>query len=161
MESRFLLPAILQVCGILVIFAEIVIPSGGLLSIVAAALIFYSLYLVFLISMNAGIFLLFADLIMIPLAIAAGIKLLAVSPVALKTELSEKSGVSTQKPGMENYTGREGMAVTDLHPSGIAIIDGKRLDVVTRGEYVEKSSEIIVLSVAGNRVIVGKKKSDA
>ncbi len=39
----------------------------------------------------------------------------------------------------------------------MAIIDGKRVDVVTRGEYIEKDSEITVTAVTGNQIIVCEK----
>ena len=48
----------------------------------------------------------------------------------------------------------EGVAVTDLRPSGMAMIDNKRVDVVTRGEYIEKNTELTVHSVSGNQIIV-------
>jgi membrane-bound serine protease (ClpP class) len=48
----------------------------------------------------------------------------------------------------------EGLAVTQLRPSGIARIDGTRYDVVTRGEMVDKNAHIKVIHVAGNRVVV-------
>lgn len=48
----------------------------------------------------------------------------------------------------------EGIAVTPLHPSGIARINDRRYDVVTRGEMLEKGARIKVVEVAGNRVVV-------
>jgi membrane-bound serine protease (ClpP class) len=51
----------------------------------------------------------------------------------------------------------QGAAVTDLRPVGTAVINGKRVDVVTRGEYIEKNAAIIVTGVTGNQIIVRKK----
>ena len=39
-------------------------------------------------------------------------------------------------------------------PGGTAIIDNKRLDVVSRGEYIEKDRNLIVVEVTGNQIIV-------
>ena len=44
-----------------------------------------------------------------------------------------------------------------MYPAGKAIINGKRVDVVTRGEYLEKNTAIIVIEVTGNQIIVRKK----
>jgi membrane-bound serine protease (ClpP class) len=52
----------------------------------------------------------------------------------------------------------EGRAVTDLRPSGVAIIDQQRIDVVTRGEYLEKQTEIVVAAVRGNQIVVKQKE---
>lgn len=157
--KSLILPVVLQIAGILVIIAEIVIPSGGLLSLIAIGLIGYSLYFVFTV-MSQPIALTFiaADIILIPAAIYIGLKLLVKSPATLNKTLSRQSGVVSQSPELEKYLGKTGESVTDLRPSGTAVIEGKRLDVVTRGEYLEKSSEIIVLSVTGNQIIVAKKE---
>jgi membrane-bound serine protease (ClpP class) len=50
--------------------------------------------------------------------------------------------------------GREGVSETDLRPAGIAFIDGKKVDVVTGGELVEKGRPVRVVKVEGNRIVV-------
>ena len=157
--KTLILPIILQIAGIFVIIAEIVLPSGGLLSLMAIGLLGYSLYFVFTtLSMTAAMMFVIADLFLIPIAIYIGLKLLAKSPATLNTILSKENGVVSQSPELEGYLGMDGEAVTDLRPSGTALINGKKLDVVTRGEYLEKSSAINVLSVTGNQIIVGEKE---
>jgi membrane-bound ClpP family serine protease len=158
MNDGLLLPIILQLVGVVVIIAEIILPSGGILSIVALGVFGYSLFIVFNeISMIIGFSLVAADLILIPVLVIVGLKLLARSPVTLRQTLSRKEGVSSQSSELESYVGTQGNAVTDLRPAGIAVINGKRVDVVTRGEYLEKDSAIIVTTVTGNQIIVRKK----
>jgi membrane-bound ClpP family serine protease len=158
MNNSLLLPIILQLVGVVVIIAEIIIPSGGILAIVALAVFGYSLFIVFSdISMTIGFFFVAADLILIPVLVIQGLKLLARSPVTLRKTLSRKEGVSSQPSELESYMGAQGNAATDLRPAGIAVIDGKRVDVVTRGEYIEKNAAIIVTAVTGNQIIVRKK----
>jgi len=60
--------------------------------------------------------------------------------------------------GWESYKGKEGIADTDLHPSGWIRIADKRVFAVSEGEFIEKESEIIVLSVDGNRIVVRELK---
>ena len=158
MNDSLLFPIILQLVGVVVIIAEIILPSGGILSIVALAVFGYSLFIVFNeISMIIGFSFVAADLILIPVLVIVGLKLLARSPVTLRKTLSRKEGVSSQSSELESYVGTQGNAVTDLRPAGIAVINGKRVDVVTRGEYLEKDSAIIVTAVTGNQIIVRKK----
>jgi len=158
MNDRLLLPIILQLVGVVVIIAEIILPSGGILSIVALAIFGYSLFIVFNeISMIIGFSFVAADLIFIPVLVIVGLKLLARSPVTLRKTLSRKEGVSSQSSELESYVGTQGNAVTDLRPAGIAVINGKRVDVVTRGDYLEKDSAIVVAAVTGNQIIVRKK----
>jgi membrane-bound serine protease (ClpP class) len=50
--------------------------------------------------------------------------------------------------------GRSGEALSDLRPSGIAMIEGERIDVVTRGDFIYKGSKIKVVAEEGNEVVV-------
>lgn len=160
MHKAINLPIFLQFLGVLVIIAEIILPSGGILSILATGLFGYSLYIVFTqISSSAGMAFIIADLILIPILVYFGLKFLAKSPVTLRKKLSKEDGVTSQSPDQDAYLGRQGVTISDLRPSGVAIVDDERLDVVTRGEYVEKQTEIVVISVSGNQIIV-KEKSD-
>jgi membrane-bound ClpP family serine protease len=158
MNDSLLLLIILQLVGVVVIIAEIILPSGGILSIVALSVFGYSLYIAFSeISKTVGFAFVAADLALIPVLVIVGLKLLARSPVTLRKTLSRENGVSSQSSELESYVGTQGNTVTDLRPAGIAVIYGKRVDVVTRGEYLEKNSAIIVTAVTGNQIIVRKK----
>lgn len=50
--------------------------------------------------------------------------------------------------------GLTGVTLTMLRPGGFATIGGKRIDVVTQGELVEKDVPVEVVRVEGNRVEV-------
>ncbi len=56
----------------------------------------------------------------------------------------------------EDLLGAEGLAVSLLRPSGIARLNERRYDVVTRGEMIEKGARIKVIEVSGNRIVVTK-----
>ena len=153
----YILPILLQILGILVVVVEIFIPSLGVLMAIALGLLLYSIYLVFTtISSFAGMVFLGMDLLAVPFLLILGMKILAVSPLSLKNRLSSKNGVVSQTTSPKEYMNRQGSAITDLRPSGIALIEGKRVDVVTDGDYVEANTPVIVTGVAGNQIIVEK-----
>jgi membrane-bound ClpP family serine protease len=158
MNDSLLLPLILQLVGVVVVIAEVILPSGGILSIVALGAFGYSLFVVFSeISKTIGFVFVAVDLVLIPVLVIVGLKLLTKSPVTLRKTLSREKGVSSQPSNLDSYIDMQGTAVTDLRPAGKAIINGKRVDVVTRGEYFEKDATIIVTAVTGNQIIVRKK----
>ena len=153
--KAYILPVLLQLIGVLVIIAEIFIPSLGVLTLIALAVLAYSLYIVFTsISTTAGAIFTGVDIILIPFIIVLGIKLLAKSPLSLKRELSKKNGVVSQKEKLETYIDIQGESVTDLRPAGIAQINSQRVDVVTNGEYIDAGTPVVVTGVEGNRIIV-------
>ena len=50
--------------------------------------------------------------------------------------------------------GKTGRALSPLRPAGIAVIEGKRVDVVSEGEHIDAGQFIEVTRVDGNRVVV-------
>ncbi len=153
--NPLILAIFLQLVAAVIIMAEVILPSGGLLGLLAVGLIGYSLYTVFTaVSVSAGYILAGLDVVLLPLLILAGLKLLSRSPATLATRLSSGDGFSSQSPDLEGYLGKEGVTLTDLRPAGIARIDGRRLDVVSRGEYIGKGVKIVVSAVRGNQIIV-------
>jgi membrane-bound ClpP family serine protease len=59
--------------------------------------------------------------------------------------------LKTDKPELLEQTG---IAQTNLRPSGTALINGQRVDVVTEGALIEKGAPIKVVAVEGLRVVV-------
>ncbi len=153
----YIFPLFLQILGLLVIIAEIFIPSLGLLTAIALGVFFYSLYIVFTtISTTAGMVFAGLDVVLVPVLLIGGMKILARSPLALRRELSRQDGVVSQKEGYEAYINVKGKSITDLRPAGMAEINGQRVDVVADGEYIEAQTPIVVTGVTGNRIVVEK-----
>jgi membrane-bound serine protease (ClpP class) len=50
--------------------------------------------------------------------------------------------------------GRTGIASSYLRPAGVATIDGKRIDVLTEGEFVTAGTAVRVTRVEGARIFV-------
>ncbi len=59
--------------------------------------------------------------------------------------------LGVEKPELLNGTG---VALTQLRPSGIATINGQRVDVVTEGGLIERGTAVKVVTVEGARVVV-------
>jgi len=57
-------------------------------------------------------------------------------------------------PDFTAWIGKTGCSATSLRPSGVALIEGKRLDVVTDGEFIENGMPVRVARAEGARVIV-------
>ncbi|MBF0452486.1 MAG: serine protease [Candidatus Magnetomorum sp.] len=151
----FALTLLLQLLAIIVVLAEIFIPSGGIIGSIALGLFSYSLFLLFSsVSVMAGSVALCLDLIFVPLIIFWGFKRLSQSSLSLNTCLSKDQGVVSQSKVLDCFMEASGMAITDLRPSGCAEINDQRVDVVTRGEYIEKNTRVEVVAVTGNQVIV-------
>jgi membrane-bound serine protease (ClpP class) len=65
--------------------------------------------------------------------------------------------IASEPPQGSGLVGLSGVAVTDLRPSGMARIGGKRVDVTAVGEFLEEGSAVIVVAADGLRVAVRRK----
>lgn len=63
-------------------------------------------------------------------------------------------GYQSVEDGLELLLGKIGIAKSPLRPTGIASIDGIRMDVVSQGGFIPAKSEIEVVRVEGRRIIV-------
>ncbi|MFD2672385.1 NfeD family protein [Marinicrinis sediminis] len=71
----------------------------------------------------------------------------------LRDELQSQNGYVSQMD-RKHLLHVEGKALSDLRPSGVAIINGVRTDVVSSGGYIDEGSAIRVIQVEGTRVVV-------
>jgi membrane-bound serine protease (ClpP class) len=76
----------------------------------------------------------------------------------LQTSLAGGSASSSDQI-VPNLVGRFGVTITNLRPSGMANIEGERLDVVSDGEFIDVGAKVQVLSIEGRRVLVKEIKT--
>ena len=158
---------ILLAAGILLAFLETILPSGGLLGFLAAASLIGAVVIGFMHGEPAGWIILLASLVCVPVLILLGLKVLPKTPFGRRMILADpnrKLGPVGGKVEIsdENFSplkDKSGVTVTELRPSGIAEIDGSRYSVVSEGEMISPSVEIVVKEVEGNNIIVKKKNA--
>jgi membrane-bound serine protease (ClpP class) len=59
--------------------------------------------------------------------------------------------IGTEKPELLDQTGT---ALSALRPAGTAVINGRRVDVVTEGQMIDPGTPVRVVAVEGMRVVV-------
>ncbi len=74
--------------------------------------------------------------------------------LVLDTQLERGGG--TASADLVNLIGVVGETRSDLRPAGIALLDDRRLDVVSEGGFIEKGTKVKVVDVEGPRIIVAK-----
>ena len=73
--------------------------------------------------------------------------------VILSNKLESKKGYLSSVV-LKDVTDKEGVALTELRPSGFAIIDGDKYDVLTEGGFIPKGTQIKVVRVEGAKIFV-------
>ncbi|MEO8327075.1 MAG: nodulation protein NfeD [Nitrospirota bacterium] len=72
----------------------------------------------------------------------------------LETNLQAREGYESSPAEDHRWLGKQGVAVSDLRPSGIARFDGERVDVVSDGTFIDAGQDLEVVRIDGNRVVV-------
>ena len=73
--------------------------------------------------------------------------------LVLKDSETKDDGYSGTKD-MNEYLGKTGEVVTICRPVGNVDFNGTKLEVVSRGEFIEKGAAVEVIEIEGNRVVV-------
>lgn len=151
--------AFLVLLGFALVIAEVFFVSFGVLSIAASLSMATAVFLAFLDhGPTTGMSFLILSLGGSAAAIYFGFKYLPQTSIGKALILSGDEQVkmrkAAQEPELGAFMGRFGVASSDLRPAGFAAFDGQRVDVVTRGELIEKGSRLKVIQVEGNRVVV-------
>ncbi|MCH8333258.1 NfeD family protein, partial [Candidatus Sumerlaeota bacterium] len=107
--------------------------------------------LTMLITMIAGVAVLWMIARLLPHTPLYGALRLAPTP-SLGAGIALGDGTSEPLPGAK--VGDQGIAVTDLRPSGTAEFNGRRADVLTRGEFIEQGQEITIEAIESHLVFV-------
>ena len=99
--------------------------------------------------------------ISILVAIAGGLVLMRFLPslpfgrrLILGSEVAAERGYASPPAADRQWLGRTGTALSPLRPSGVADLDGHRVDVVSDGAFIEAGAAVEVIRVEGNRVVV-------
>lgn len=77
----------------------------------------------------------------------------------LDTGMSAGLGWVSAPESDQQWLGRSGTASSPLRPAGIATIDGRRVDVVSDGGFINAGAPIVVSRVDGNRIVVSEEKT--
>ncbi|MFF2286248.1 NfeD family protein [Peribacillus butanolivorans] len=146
----------LFIIGIILVLVEFFVP-GGIIGLLGFTSIVGSLFL----ASGDPVHMTISLLIAITVSILVFILLVKVFGKQMKffrkmilTDATKTEQGYVSNPNRVDLLGVEGKALTDLRPSGTALINDERVDVVTEGSFVSKGSSIIIVKVEGSRVVV-------
>lgn len=156
MEPTLTLYATLLLAGFVLIGMEIFIPGGilgifGTIAWIAAAVVGWrhfpdpwnmlSAFALFIV----GIF-----------TFVIWIRYFPKSPVGRSLSLNDSTATYKSHITIDLPIGTIGVALSTLRPSGIAKFDGRRIDVVAAGEWIEAGETVKISSTSGGHVSVVK-----
>ncbi|MCK5129650.1 MAG: nodulation protein NfeD [Clostridiales bacterium] len=151
----------LFIIGAVALGIELIVPGFGIFG--AIGIVFTLLGLLFSaknmreIVIRGGIALVVC-VVSIPIMIKIFGRLKIFDKIILKSSSSAEEGYIVPTPQRLSINGMTGIAATDLRPSGMAQIDGRRIDVLSIEGFVNKGTKIKVIETKGNRIVVESQK---
>jgi len=149
---------LLAILGLGLLVCEVIFVSFGVIAVLSGVSLLTAVFLAFQESTTFGVVILVAEAVLAPMMLALAFRLLPKTRFgkALILEGPSQSFTANVQNELTVFLGRTGVAITPLRPVGVARIDGKKVDVVTRGEMLDADSPIKVVEVVGNRVVVAR-----
>jgi membrane-bound serine protease (ClpP class) len=148
---------LLLLLGCALVMMEVLIPSGGVIGVLAAVSFLTSIWIAFEGGKSPGTGLAFtaATVVAVPAMLAIGFKLLPKTPLgkAFLGELPSEAEILPNDP-RRALLGRVGIARSKMLPSGAVEINGQMIDAVSQGQAIEPGTYVVVAEVRANRVVV-------
>lgn len=132
-------------------FLELLLPSHGVLGVLSALCYFGAVGACFWIDKWLGLGVLIASLFLLPFAWSAVVRWWPTSAAGRKVVLQPVDGTVTRPPVA---VGQEGVAVSELRPSGTADFAGSRIEVASEFGMIAPATRVRVVSFENNRPVV-------
>jgi membrane-bound ClpP family serine protease len=150
------LAIILFATGFVLIGVEMVTPGLHAPGIIGAASLLVAIFVVSdTFEQGAIITIIILALLAIMLAVILGLlsKGKLKSPIILKEEQNKEKGYISSSD-LNYLLGKQGIASTDLRPTGVGNFEGIDFDVISEGRYIPKNTKLIIYKVQGSKLIV-------
>ena len=154
---------VLLAVSLLFFSAEIFIPSGGLITVLAVISLVASILFAFRAwwGDSSSLFWVFVavELALVPTVVIGSVQLLPYIPWGSRVLLEPPSadeiiGYQDELDRLASLVGRFGETVTDLNPGGMVEIDGERLHCEGDGMMLSRGQSVEVIAISGNRLRV-------
>jgi membrane-bound ClpP family serine protease len=148
--------------GLLLIIVEVFVPSGGLITVVAAGSSVAGVYCLFRYNTTWGVAGAAAMLLLGPMFFMFALKIWPSTPIGRRmmgepppevVEAQRQREMSRREQYMA-LVGAEATVITDLRPVGIIEIDGQRYDGLAQSSFVPAGSKVRVTAVEGTQIRV-------
>jgi len=157
--ENLLIAYALIVLGLVLLAAELFLPTGGILFVLGVGALVVGVAMTFAESTSRGMVTLIAVFVIIPIAGPILIHYWPKTPVGKRFFLNrpDEDDTLANMPvnlELEQLRGRYGRTISWLRPAGIAEFDGRRIDIMSEGDMVEPGQWVRCMDVRAGRVIV-------
>lgn len=149
---------ILVIAGVLLISAETIVP-GGILGIFGGAALLTAAVVGWMKFPEPYNYLGIAGVIVLTIALVIlWLRILPKTGISLSQDAGD---FKAPKGKTEIAVGTVCETLSPLRPSGLALLDGKRIDVITEGDWIDAHTQVKVIRTEGCRIFVREENAAA
>ena len=146
---------ILFVAGVTLLFSEFLLP-GGFLGVVGGLMVIASVIVGWVKFPEYGLFIFGGEFIGVILGVVLGFYVMS------KSGMRSRLVMGAEQAKTEGYfspsedaamIGQLATVQTALRPAGLVMYDGKRIDAVSEGTFIDAGKTVRVIEVEGHRVV--------
>ena len=141
---------VLQIMAVGFLIAEVFLPSAGLLMALMLGSTGLSIWLAFEVSRVAGMAVLGADLVLLPIAGWLALTKVPSTPAALRDQLDGQATDSR----LDTYIDRDGICETDLRPVGRVRIGSDIIEAQATHGFLAKGTRVRIARSEGGHLFV-------
>ena len=149
---------LLFAAGLVVLVAEIFIPSYGLLCLVGLTLLAAAIYRAYALTEAAGHMAVAATVVSLPTLAWIAVKTFHRTPwgrkIAPPNPTARAEEFAPQHEALKLHVGQTGRSITPLRPVGTCMINGERVNCVAETGMIEDGIEIEAIGVRGRELEV-------
>lgn len=139
--------------------AELIVPSHGILALIAFVVALASVALAYHVYPALGIVFLVLLIVITPVVFFYAVRIYPTTAVGKKVLLKNPppesvQGFRDEAGKLESFLGKQGVALTLLRPAGSIEINGDRIDAVSESEMLPAGTPVEVIRISGLKVIV-------
>ncbi len=159
MNSQILLPVILIISGFGLIVVEVLIMPGLITGLIGFFLLLWGIFLSYQSFGSVGASVsIFSSMFLGAVLLYTLFKLKLWRRFVLKESVGNSGSAVGSNSKLNDLVGKSGIAHTFLRPSGQIIIDGKKYDAMTKGDFVDKGLAVTVVDLSTSQLVVEKQK---
>jgi membrane-bound ClpP family serine protease len=152
-------PYILVALGFVLLVAELFIPTGGILFVLAVASLVVGVGMTFYTDPSAFVFILIAVVVGAPVVLGTAFYYWPKTPMGKRFFLASPDGDATLastavNQELELLRGHYGKTLSPLRPAGITDFNGRRVDTITEGVMIDAGQWVRCIDVQAGRVLV-------
>lgn len=146
----------LFLAGMILVLAEFIVPGGicgamGVIILVLSGALAIQTYPDYVLTI------VLVELAGVAVCVVLGLFLLARTGAGRALKLETRQNVEDGYVNMESdisLIGASGVVFSALRPAGSILVNGRRIDAVSDGTFIEKDARVRIVDVRGNRVVV-------